>query len=266
MAESNSWIDGKSAVLAAVDIVELIGQSVKLKRRGKDYVGLCPFHSEKTPSFKVDPAKQFFYCFGCKASRNAIEFVIKRDRVEFREALQILARHANIELPRFGMSKEKTSERQALLDAHSAAAALFEKLLAHPQMGRAAREYLKQRGFTDESVKQFRIGVAPESWDFLLKSDAMRKFPPPLLQQAGLVKARENNAGFYDTFRNRLMFPIKDESGRIIAFGGRVMPGSEDPAKYLNSPETPLFSKRSILQILRYIRIIVRRFRVLHTK
>jgi DNA primase len=243
VAAPNSATDGKSAVLAAVDIVELIGQSVKLKRRGKDYVGLCPFHSEKTPSFKVDPAKQFFYCFGCKASGNAIEFVIRRDRVEFKDALQILARHANIDLPRSGVSKEKSSERQALLDAHSAAAALFEKLLAHRQMGQAARDYLKQRGFTDDAVKQFRIGVAPESWDFLLKNDAMRKFPPILLQQAGLVKARENGSGFYDTFRNRLMFPIKDESGRIIAFGGRAMPGSQDPAKYLNSPETPLFSK-----------------------
>src|SRR5687767_4981547 len=179
-------MDGKSAVLAAVDIVELIGQSVKLKRRGKDYVGLCPFHSEKTPSFKVDPAKQFFYCFGCKASGNAIDFVVKRDRVEFKDALQILARHANIELPRFGMSREKTSERQALLDAHSTAAGLFEKLLSHPQHGAAARAYLDERGFSGESVKQFRIGVAPESWDFLLKSEAMRKFPPPLLQLGGL--------------------------------------------------------------------------------
>jgi DNA primase len=242
--------DGRSAVLAAVDLVELIGQSVKLKRRGKDYVGLCPFHSEKTPSFHVKPDKQVFYCFGCKASGTAFDFVMRRDRVEFRDALETLARQYNVELPRGGVSKEKFSQRQALLDAHSAAAALFEKLLSHPQQGAAARAYLEQRGFSDESVKQFRIGVAPESWDFLLKNEAMRKFPPPLLQQAGLVKARENNAGFYDTFRNRLMFPIKDESGRIIAFGGRVMPGSSDPAKYLNSPETPLFSKsRSIFGI-----------------
>ena len=226
-----------------MDLVELIGQSVKLKRRGKDYVGLCPFHSEKTPSFHVKPDKQVFYCFGCKASGTAFDFVMRRDRVEFRDALETLARQYNVELPRGGVSKEKFSQRQALLDAHSAAAALFEKLLSHPQQGAAARAYLKERGFTDESVKQFRIGMAPESWDFLLKSDAMCKFPPPLLQQAGLAKARENTNGFYDTFRNRLMFPIKDESGRIIAFGGRVMPGSNDPAKYLNSPETPLFSK-----------------------
>jgi DNA primase len=245
-----SGADGRSAVLAAVDIVELIGQSVRLKRRGKDYVGLCPFHSEKTPSFHVKPDKQVFYCFGCKASGTAFDFVMKRDRVEFKDALHSLARQYNVELPRSGMSKEKVSERQALLDAHSAAAALFEKLLSHPQQGAAARAYLKQRGFSEDSVKQFRIGVAPETWDFLLKNDAMRKFPASLLQQAGLVKARDNGSGFYDTFRNRLMFPIKDESGRIIAFGGRVMPGSTDPAKYLNSPETPLFSKsRSIFGI-----------------
>jgi DNA primase len=235
--------DAKTLVLQATDVVELIGQTVKLKRRGKDYVGLCPFHQEKTPSFHVKPDKQFFICYGCKSAGNAIDFVIKRDRVDFVEALRILARAAGIDLPRFGMTKEKSSERQALLDAHSVAATLFEKLLSHPQQGKAARDYLKQRGFTPESIQRFRIGVAPPSWDFLLTHDAMKKFPRGLLQQAGLVKSRENASGHYDTFRNRLMFPIRDEQGRIIAFGGRVMPGSDDPAKYLNSPETPLFSK-----------------------
>jgi DNA primase len=239
--------DNKSLVLAATDIVELIGQTVSLKRRGKDFVGLCPFHQEKTPSFTVSPAKQFFHCYGCKTGGNAIDFVIKRDRIEFIDALKLLAERAGIELPRYGASKEKTSERQLLLEAHSAACALFEKFLGDPVTGKAAREYLQSRGFSAESIKQFQIGFVPEAWDALLRSPAMKRFPVGLLQQAGLAKAREGGTGHYDTFRNRLIFPIRDETGRVIAFGGRVMPGSEDPAKYLNSPETPLFSKsRSI--------------------
>jgi DNA primase len=235
----------KDRVLTATDIVELVGQSVALKRRGKDFVGLCPFHQEKTPSFKVDPTKQYFYCFGCKSGGNAIDFVIKRDRVEFKDALRTLAERAGIEMPtKFGVSREKTSERQQLLEACSSACALFEKLLSHPELGQAARNYLEQRGFDAESIRRFQVGFTPQSWDTLLRSPIAKKFPAGLLQQAGLVKSREGG-GFYDTFRNRVMFPIRDEQGRVIAFGGRVMPGSEDPAKYLNSPETPLFSKSS---------------------
>ena len=242
-SSASAGSDFKSRVLQAVDIVELIGRSVSLKRRGKDFVGLCPFHQEKTPSFHVSPSKQFFHCYGCKAGGNAIEFVIRRDRVEFRDALRILAEMAGLEMPRFGVSREKTSERQQLLEACSATCALFEKLLSHPEMGQAARNYLEQRGIDAESVRRFQIGFAPEAWDTVLRSPLARKFPPAILQQAGIVKARENGSGFYDTFRNRLIFPIRDESARVIGFGGRVMPGSEDPAKYLNSPETPLFSK-----------------------
>ncbi|HTL30430.1 MAG TPA: DNA primase [Tepidisphaeraceae bacterium] len=213
-----------------------------MKKRGKDYVGLCPFHSEKTPSFKVDPVKQYFYCFGCKENGSAIDFVMKRDRVEFKEALQILADAAGIDLPRFG-KKQNTGERQLLLEAHSAACALFEKWLSDPTTGNAGQEYLKSRGFNAESIKNFQIGLTLESWDGLLRHPTMKRFGPGLLHQAGLIKARDGGTGHYDTFRNRLMFPIRDETGRIIAFGGRVMPGSKDPAKYLNSPETPLFSK-----------------------
>jgi DNA primase len=235
--------DAKTSVLQAIDIVELIGQTVKLKRRGAKFLGLCPFHSEKTPSFTVDPSKQFFHCFGCKAGGNVIDFVMKRDRLEFVEALQQLARQAGIDLPRFGVNKQNTSERQVLLEAHSAACGLFEKLLSHPQHGAVAREYLATRGFTEETIKKFQVGLSVDSWDVLLRSQAMKKFTPQQLATAGLVKPREGGEGFYDTFRNRIMFPIRDEQSRIVAFGGRVVPGSNDPAKYLNSPETPLFNK-----------------------
>lgn len=233
--------EGKALVLQATDIVQLIGQTVSLKRRGKDYVGLCPFHQEKTPSFHVSPGKQFFHCYGCKEGGNAIDFVIKRDRIEFKEALQVLADRAGITLPKRGVSAP-AGERQLLLEANSAACSLFEKYLSDPELGKPARDYLEERGFEPATIKKFQIGLAIDSWDALLKSPLVKKFPASLLQQAGLVKARESG-GHYDTFRNRLMFPIRDENARIIGFGGRVMPGSEDPAKYLNSPETPLFSK-----------------------
>lgn len=243
MKPTSSNIDFKSQVLAATDIVELIAQTVPLRKTGSRYVGLCPFHNEKSGSFSVDPTKQFFYCFGCKEHGNAIDFVMKRDRVEFIDALKTLGARAGLEMPKFGMSKEKTSERQFLLDAHSAAASFYQQNLTHPEIGRGAREYLAKRGFTADSIRDFQIGMAQNSWDSLLNSPLMRKFPPAQLHVGGLVKSRDKGAGYYDTFRNRLMFPIRDESGRVIAFGGRVMPGAEDPAKYLNSPETPLFSK-----------------------
>jgi DNA primase len=236
--------DFKSQVLAATDLVQLVGASVKLARKGRDFWGCCPFHSEKSPSFKVSPEKQFYYCFGCKEKGNAIDFVMKRDRVEFVDALRTLAQAAGLEMPnQSGAARQKSGERQLLFDAHSAACGFFEKLLAHSELGRAARQYLDKRGITAETVKRFQIGLSPDGWDGLLKSPVGKKFAPQLLATAGLVKRRERGDGFYDTFRNRLMFPIRDESGRVIAFGGRVMPGSEDPAKYLNSPETPLFSK-----------------------
>jgi DNA primase len=234
--------DLRNQVLAATDIVELIGRAVALKRRGRNYIGLCPFHQEKTPSFNVNPAKQYFHCFGCKASGTAIDFVMKRDRVEFLDALRQLAEQAGIEIPQYGVSQQKTGEKQALLDMQSAACAFFEKLLVHPEQGLAARKYLEQRRIDAESIKRFQIGLAADSWDALLRTLG-RKFTAAQLEVGGLVKPRQNGQGYYDTFRNRLMFPIRDENARIIAFGGRKMPGSEDPAKYLNSPETPLFSK-----------------------
>jgi len=242
---ADGFSDYRSQVLAATNIVDLIGRSVALKRRGRDYLGLCPFHQEKTPSFTVKPERQYFYCFGCKAKGNAVDFVMQRDRVTFIDALNQLGEQAGIERPqgRGGFSKEKAGEKQLLLEAQSAACAFFEKLLAQPEQGLAAREYLKQRGFSAESVKKFQIGLAPDGWEGLVKSPLVKKFTPEVLALAGLVKRREKGDGYYDAFRNRLIFPIRDENARVIAFGGRIMPGSTDPAKYLNSPETPLFNK-----------------------
>jgi DNA primase len=239
--------DYKQQVLGATDLVELIGKTVSLTKRGKNYVGLCPFHSEKSPSFNVDSAKQFFHCFGCKASGDAISFVMKRDRIEFKEAMYQLGDIAGLERPAgTGWTKEKAGEKQRLLDAHSVAAAIFQKFLAQP-IGATARQYLDGRGFNAQTLQSFQIGFVPEAWDSLLRHPEMRNFPPQLLATAGLLKSREGGNGFYDTFRNRIIFPIRDENGRVIAFGGRVAPGSTDKAKYLNSPETPLFSKNRCL-------------------
>ena len=235
--------DSLARVRSATDIVQLISRTVALKRVGRKYLGLCPFHAEKTPSFNVDPEKGYFHCFGCKASGSAFDFVMKRDNLDFREALELLAREARIELPRSGQSKEQASQRQQLLDAQSAASKFFRKLFLTDSRGKPAREYMTKRGFTDATLDQFRVGFAPESWDAFLSSPEAKPFDPSLLQQAGLLKKRENADGFYDTFRDRVMFPIRDETGKTVAFGGRILPGSDNPAKYLNSPETPVFSK-----------------------
>lgn len=243
---SSTLEEFKSQVMAATDIVQLIGRTVALKKRGRDFLGLCPFHTEKTPSFHVNPTRQFYYCFGCKAAGDSINFVKQRDRTEFMEALQSLAKDAGIAVPQFGRGgREESTDSQIILEANSATTMFFEKQLQDVLRGKSAREYLETRGITDESVKRFRIGLAVDAWEALLKGQVGQKFPADKLQLAGLIKPRdsEKGGGHYDTFRNRLMFPIRDPNGRVIAFGGRVMPGSQDPAKYLNSPETPLFSK-----------------------
>lgn len=239
---AGSGVDLRGQVLQATDIVQLISGTVTLKRLGSRFTGLCPFHQEKTPSFSVNPSRQYFYCFGCKEHGNAIDFVMKRDRINFVEAMHHLAEKAGIAIPKFEGRSESASERQMLLDAQSAACAYFQEVLRQPA-GQPAREYLERRGFNDETITKFQIGVALPGWDGLLRSVVGKKFPPEILAKAGLVKHNEERNSYYDTFRNRLMFPIRDEQGRVIAFGGRVMPGSDDPAKYLNSPETPIFSK-----------------------
>jgi DNA primase len=233
--------DGRKLVLDATDIVQLVSRSVGLKKSGRSFIGLCPFHNERTPSFHVYPDTQSFHCFGCKKSGNAIDFVIERDKLDFKGALELLAREAGIELPRFSGDGQKAGERQRLLDVQAAGVKFFRRMLL--ERGKAAREYLAKRGFNDSILDEFKVGFAPDEWDAVLGSNEFKPFEPPLLVQAGLLKARESGDGFYDTFRGRVMFPIRDESGKTIAFGGRVLPGSDNPAKYLNSPETPLFSK-----------------------
>jgi DNA primase len=215
--------------------VEVIERRVELKRTGNEYQARCPFHDEKTPSFTVSPAKQFYHCFGCGAHGSAVGFLMQYEGLEFVDAIEELARNAGLEVPREG-GGAPPKPRNELYETLERAADFFQQQLrAHSP----AIEYLKSRGLSGEICRDFGVGFAPESWDALLKHIGGSEPEIKLMQRAGLLSEGKNKV--YDKFRNRIMFPIHDRSGRVIAFGGRAM--GEDGPKYLNSPETELFHK-----------------------
>jgi DNA primase len=221
-----------------------IGRKVKLVRRGREYVGLCPFHHEKTPSFYVVEDKSFFHCFGCGAHGDVIGFVMRADNLDFIEAVEKLAGEAGLAVPRATPQERQLARRQkTLLDALEAAAAFYEDRLWSPAGGRA-RDYLIGRGLDSETIRRFRLGWAPDDRRALRRS-LMPDFPEPLLIEAGLLHQSSDAGEPLDYFRDRVMFPIGDRAGRVIAFGGRVMGGGQP--KYLNSPESPLFEKGRML-------------------
>jgi DNA primase len=229
-----------------ISLSGLIGRSVKLVRRGREYAGLCPFHHEKTPSFYVVEDKSFFHCFGCGAHGDAIGFVMRSDNLDFIEAIEKLAGEAGLTVPRATpQERERAQQQKTLLEALEAAAAFYEACLASPA-GTRARNYLAERGLDAETIRRFRLGWAPDDRQALRRS-LSGDFPASLLIEAGLLRRSSNaDAGeLSDYFRSRVMFPIGDRSGRVIAFGGRVI-GDGQP-KYLNSPETPLFEKGRVL-------------------
>ena len=225
-------------LLARTDIVELVGARVPLKRQGKEYSARCPFHDERSPSFTVSPTKQFYHCFGCGAHGTAISFLMNYDRLEFLDAVEELARHAGMEVPRDTRQRNANPDSQGLYDAVEAASKFFQKQLASSDKARA---YLDGRGVSEAIRAQFAIGYAPDGFNAL--RDALGTDPRrmQLLERAGLF-SKNDSGRVYDKFRDRVMFPIHDRRGRTIAFGGRVL-GKEDGPKYLNSPETPLFHK-----------------------
>lgn len=236
-----SFID---QLIDRVDIIEVIGARVTLKKAGKSYLGLCPFHNEKTPSFNVVPHKQFYHCFGCGASGNALKFLLELERLPFPEAVESLARSAGMEVPREEDPKaaQLQQKKQAMLGWLDQAAAYYSAQLQTHEARKGAIQYLKKRGLSGSVVSQFQLGLAPPGWQNLLtainpKQDANIT---QALVEVGLVVARDDGK-LYDRFRDRIMFPIRDERGRLIGFGGRVM--GDDKPKYLNSPETPLFQK-----------------------
>ncbi|NTW59286.1 MAG: DNA primase [Nitrospirae bacterium] len=234
----------------SVDIYDVVSGYVSLKKAGKNWLGLCPFHSEKTPSFNVNPAKQIFHCFGCGVGGDAFKFLELQEGLNFPEAVKQLASRASITLPESrprGDEKKSDDERKALLKIIAEAADYFRRELEGPA-GSAARAYLAKRGLTETVIRDFSLGYARPEWDGLLKHLRQKGHPPMLLEKAGLIVKRSEGEGHYDRFRGRIIFPIRDISGRVIAFGGRVM--DDSLPKYLNSPETPLYSKSNVLYCL----------------
>ncbi|PIE40959.1 MAG: DNA primase [Gammaproteobacteria bacterium] len=227
-------------LIARTDLVELISNRVKLKRAGKNYVACCPFHQEKTPSFTVSPQKQFYYCFGCGASGNAVGFLMDYERLGFVDAIEQLAKSAGVEVPREGGNKPQGPNLKPLYELLNQASEYYQSQLKNPQVRERAISYLKRRGLTGETAQQFAIGFAPQGWDNLIKHLNANERQQELLVMAGLA-VKNQKGRIYDRFRDRIMFPIRDPRGRTIGFGGRVL-GDEKP-KYLNSPETPVFHK-----------------------
>jgi len=247
-------------VLLRTDIAEVVGRHVHLSRQGKYLKGLCPFHSEKTPSFTVTPEKRIFYCYGCGKGGHVIRFVMEMDGLSFPEAVRKLAEEAGIpvnwETDRKDEPSPRDKERELMYRAHAHAQKLYRHILLNTDAGRPAMAYLRSRGFNDRMIEAFGIGYAPDRRDTLVRSLRLQGFPLELMERAGLV-ARRQEDDFADRFRDRIMFPITDTQGRVIAFAGRLM-GDGQP-KYLNSPETPLFSKSRVLYRLPEARAAIRK-------
>lgn len=235
------------------DIVEVVSGYLKLERKGRSYWGLCPFHSEKTPSFSVEPNKQFFYCFGCNKGGSVIQFIMNIENLEFVEALKFLADRAGIALPESEdpQERERAEQRKKILELNRLAARFFFETLAGKE-GLDAQNYLKKRGLLAKTIKQFGLGYAPGGWDRLTRTLLKHQFTEDLLLKSGLA-VRAKSGELIDRFRERIMFPIFDIRGNIIGFGGRVTDGSMP--KYMNSPDTPVYNKSRELYGLNYARM-----------
>ena len=243
-----SFIDG---LLARADIVEVVGRYLPLKQRGRDHWACCPFHEEKTPSFKVDAGKQFYHCFGCGAGGSVIQFLMEHQRLQFVEAVETLAGQYGLEVPREGHgSPRETARFNAVFDALDKAAQFYRAQLAeHVE----AANYLKSRGVAHETRDAFHVGYAPPAYGHLKKCFGS-DYDETLLVEAGLLARADDRRGAYERLRDRVIFPIRSARGRVVGFGGRLLPGRENPAKYLNSPETRVFKKRETLYGLHELR------------
>ncbi|MDZ5470956.1 DNA primase (plasmid) [Bacillus sp. 31A1R] len=235
----------------AVDIVDVISDYVQLKKQGRNYFGLCPFHGENTPSFSVSSDKQIYRCFGCGAGGNAFSFLMELEGFSFLEAALKLAERANVELniqpSSFANDNSIPNDFRLMMEAHELLRKFYHHLLVNTKDGQHALEYLLDRGFTLKSIEKFQIGYALNSWDFVYKFLTKRNFQPDLLEKSGLVIKRERDGSFFDRFRDRIMFPIFDHKGNTIAFSGRSLGAVDNEPKYLNSPETAIFNKSKIL-------------------
>ena len=241
--------DKINEIRQAVDIVDVVSDYVQLKKQGRNYFGLCPFHGENSPSFSVSPDKQIYHCFGCGAGGNAFSFLMEQEGISFIEAAVKLAEKGNVELHIDSSSQTNSrtipNDFQQMIDAHDLLRKFYHHLLVNTKDGQHALEYLLSRGFTTEAIAKFQIGYSLNSWDFVYKFLSKRNYPPDLMERAGLVIKRERDSTYFDRFRDRIMFPILDHKGNTIAFSGRSL-GADEP-KYLNSPETAIFNKSKIL-------------------
>ncbi|HYL68352.1 MAG TPA: DNA primase [Candidatus Limnocylindria bacterium] len=244
MAEAGSFAE---RVKQQADIVRVIGEYVRLKKSGQNFTGLCPFHQEKTPSFAVHPVKQIYHCFGCGAGGDVFKFVMEMEKSTFPEAIRTVAEKCGIAIPkpreRSPEERRENQQRSALVEMHREAAAYFARQLHESPEGKVAFAYLEERGLDRETMMRFGLGFAPSAGDALLRH-LKAKFPEKLLEASGLL-SRDQSGRLYDKFRRRIMFPIANESGKVIAFGGRAM--GDDMPKYMNSPETPIYSKSTVL-------------------
>ncbi|WP_372680165.1 DNA primase [Desulfosarcina sp.] len=233
-----------TAIKNASDIVDIVSETVSLRRAGRNLLGLCPFHAEKTPSFTVSPDKQIFYCFGCGAGGNVFSFLMKHSGFSFPEAARLLAGRYGIDLPTRNLSpleKKKLTERETILTLNGDAVSFYRDCLLSEARGQSAKGYLLKRGMTRKTIDDFKLGFAPDGWDHLVRHFRSRRKPVEMALQAGLIVSRKNGEGHYDRFRNRIIFPIFNGQNQPVGFGGRVM--DDALPKYLNSPETPVYSK-----------------------
>jgi DNA primase len=245
MAEAGSFAE---KVKQQADIVRVVGEYVRLKKTGKDFSGLCPFHQEKTPSFTVSPIKQIFYCFGCGKGGDVYNFVMDMEKCEFPEAVKVVAEKCGIAIPRqkdrSPEERKENQQRSVLVEMHREAQTFFVKQLEGTPEGKAARAYLEDRGLDKDGISRFGIGYAPSGGDLLLRH-LKPKYNDKLLVDSGLVSRDQSAGRLFDRFRRRITFPISNESGKIVAFGARGL--GDDMPKYLNSPETPIYSKSNVL-------------------
>ncbi len=244
-------------VKAATDIVEVVSEHVQMRQAGRNWLGLCPFHNEKTPSFNVQPELQIYHCFGCGVGGDVVKFLQEIDRVSFVEAVTFLAERAGIPVPRSGGSAAEDERNDQLFRANELAAKYFHYMLRQPA-GADALRYLHKRGLTDETIDEFRIGYSLPGWSSLLEMAGRRGFPAQALELAGLVVQSPKGRGHYDRFRDRVIFPITNLSGRTIAFGARALRPDDQP-KYLNSSETPIYHKSGVLYGMSHARESIRR-------
>ncbi|MFQ5927871.1 MAG: DNA primase [Terriglobia bacterium] len=257
MAEPGSIAE---KVKQQADIVRVVGDYLRLKKAGQNFMGLCPFHSEKTPSFAVHPVKQIYHCFGCGVGGDVFSFVMEMEKVSFPEALRLVATKCGIALPARRPrtpAEEKTAQlRTRLVELHGQAARFFAEQLARTKEGKLVRGYLHDRGLTDKTIEEFGLGYAPAGGDALVRVLRGAGYKSEVVEASGLVNKDERGT-LYDRFRRRIIFPIANESGRLVAFGGRAM--GEDMPKYLNSPETPIYSKSRVLYNLHRAKEAIRR-------